>query len=102
MGKYIHRHAFIFCKLQEPENTNTDTPKVDAAVASSVKDIAVASEVCFFPKDTIDSKMKITLIRDFESSLVTATCFARAIVSWMDDLKTLMGRDQPDFPYALK
>ncbi|EMP36336.1 Putative protein C12orf50 like protein [Chelonia mydas] len=88
-GKHIHNIDLRLYNIQEPKGSITDTPEVDASVASLTKDMIISSEVEFKPKEPTDRKMKATLKMDFEASSTTlqvplaATCFARASFSWL-------------------
>lgn len=66
-------------KIQK--NALTNVPKVDDAIASLPKDMVIPSKGDLVPKNPTNRKVEATL---------------RA-VSWLEDLKALTGRDQPNF-----
>lgn len=65
--------------------------------------IVIPSEGDLPTQDAQDRKVEATLWRDFEASLaavrasLATTCFPRAIVVWLEYLKSLDRKDHPDY-----
>lgn len=65
----------------------------------------VPSEGGILPKDPTDRKVAATLtkgLRSFTSTSLTATCFVRATISWLEDPRNLEDRDHPGISSILK